>query len=598
MRQQRLFWQIFPVSLLISLGAILAISWFATSTLRTFYLEQMRSDIEARALLLEQKILDLSTTSPIKLQKFCRRAGRRAATRITVVAADGTVLADSNEDPQRMENHGQRPELLQAFSGHTGSSLRFSRTLGQDMLYVAIPLQLKSNNPPGGLRLSVPATALNAVLSSIRTKIMFGSLAVILLAAAFSIYLARRISHPLEEIKKGAEQLARGKINRFINIRDSGMSVEMSGLIRSLNQMAGQINERIHIISRQRNELEAVFSSMTEAVVAIDAEECVIRMNRAAGTMLGIDGQTVKGNPVQGLLRNPELMKMIRSTLGSNNSISEEIDLFDGRDHSALQVRVAPLQDSKQETIGALVVMNDVTRINRLENLRRDFVANVSHELKTPITAIKGYVETLLDGALDEKMDARRFLEIVSRQTNRLDAIIDDLLTLSRIEDRAKKDSIDLVHQEICQALAAAQQTCGLAAVDKNVSVDLRCPNGLKATTNLPLLEQAVINLLSNAITYSPAGSTIIFEAASHIDDFGKKTIRISVEDQGPGIAAEHLDRIFERFYRCDKARSRENGGTGLGLAIVKHIAQSHGGTVEVTSKPGQGSVFTLNLQG
>ena len=597
MRPQRLFWQIFPVSLLISMGAIAAVTWFATSTVRSFYFDQMRSDIEARALLLEQKILDLTADSPEALQKFCRRAGRRAATRITVVDADGTVLADSNEDPQRMENHGQRPELIQAFSGQAGSSLRFSHTLEQDMLYVAIPLHINSG-PPGGLRLSVPATALNTVLTSIRTKIMLGSLVVVLLAAAFSLYLARRISHPLEEIKQGAEQLARGEVDRFINIRDRGMSAEMIALIRSLNQMARQINERIRTISRQRNELEAVFSSMTEAVVAIDAEEYVIRMNRAAETLLDIDGRTIQGGPVQGLLRNPELMEKIRSTLQSNNRIAAELDLFDGREHTTLQVQVVPLQDSDQQPIGALAVMNDVTRINRLETLRRDFVANVSHELKTPITVIKGYVETLLDGAMDVREDARKFLKIVSGQTSRLDAIVDDLLTLSRIENRTRKNVIDLNLQEICPALAAAKQTCGLAAADKNITVDLHCPAELQAIANLPLLEQALINLLSNAITYSPAGSTVTLRAVSQADSTGQKTVRISVEDQGPGIAPEHLERIFERFYRCDKARSRENGGTGLGLAIVKHIAQYHGGRVEVESKPGQGSVFTLSLQG
>ncbi len=601
MRQQRLFWQIFPVSLLITMGAILAVSWFTASTLRTFYFEQTQVDIEARALLLEQKITDLSMLSARALQDFCRRTGRKAATRITVVANTGLVLADSNEHPDRMENHANRPELIRAFLGQVGSAIRYSHTLGRDMLYVAIPVSLTVNNRTirGGLRLSVPVMAIDAVLSSIRIKILLSSLIVILLAAVFSLYLARRISRPLEEIREGAEKLARGDIDRFVNIRDRGLSAEMSGLVSSMNEMAAQINERIDTISRQRNELEAVFSSMTEAVVAIDADECVIRMNRAAETLLDIEGKTVKGRPVHGLLRNPELMDMIRSTLLNNSCINAEIDRFDGQEHSILQVRAVPLQDSRQDPIGALVVMSDVTRINRLENLRRDFVANVSHELKTPITAIKGYVETLLDTALDDGENARKFLEIIARQTNRLDAIVDDLLTLSRIEERVGNNSVDLQQQEIYPPLTGAVQTCSLAAEDKNVTVTLFCDPELTALINAQLLEQAVINLLSNAINYSAARSTVIVRAEAEPGSTPreKNRIRVAVIDQGRGIAAEHLERIFERFYRCDKARSRARGGTGLGLAIVKHIAQSHGGSVEVSSQPGQGSVFTLFLQ-
>ncbi|MCW5205073.1 PAS domain-containing sensor histidine kinase, partial [Desulfobulbus sp. N2] len=288
MRRRPLFWQIFPVSLLISLCTVLAVSWFATTTFKTFYYDQMVVDIEARALLLEQKILDLVLDSPDALQDFCRQAGRRAHTRITVVGPYGAVLADSNEDPQRMEKHGKRPEITKAYSGQTGSSLRFSTTLHRDMLYVAIPLRLSSADhadKTGALRLSVPATALNTVLGTIRNRVVLASLLTILLAAVFSRQLALRISRPLEEIKRGAEQLSSGEKTRLVNPHEHGLSLEMSGLIISLNRMAEHLMERILLTCRQHNELEAVFSSMTEAVVAVDAEECVIRLNRAAGLL-------------------------------------------------------------------------------------------------------------------------------------------------------------------------------------------------------------------------------------------------------------------------------------------------------------------------
>lgn len=596
MQRRPLFWQIFPVSLLISLCTVLAVSWFATTTFKKFYYDQMVVDIEARALLLEQKILDLIMDSPGALQEFCHQAGRRAQTRITVIAPNGAVLADSNEDPQRMEKHGKRPEITKAFSGEPGSSLRFSKTLHQDMLYVAIPLQLTPVDKPGALRLSVPATALNTVLHTIRNRVFLASLLIILLAALFSRRLALRISRPLEEIKQGAEQLSSGEKTRLITLHEQGLSLEMSGLITSLNRMAEQLMKRIILTSRQHNELEAVFSSMTEAVLAVDAEECVIRLNRAAGRLFRIDPRIGKETPVQGVVRNPALMEMIRDTLRGNVCTEDKIELFDGQQRTTLEVRVVPLQDNARQPIGALMVMDDVTRIHRLENVRRDFVANVSHELKTPITVIKGYVETLLDDGVEEQ--ANTFLQIVLRQAGRLDAIIDDLLSLSRIEDTANSEeaSIDLALEELIPVLNAALQTCELKAEKKQIRLELRCPPDLKAVHNPALLEEAVINLLSNAITYSPPGSTVVVRAESRQESDKKKWVRIAVQDTGCGIQKKHLDRIFERFYRCDKARSRENGGTGLGLSIVKHIAQSHGGSVAVESQFGKGATFTLNL--
>ncbi|CAK8721312.1 histidine kinase [Candidatus Electrothrix gigas] len=595
MRPRPLFWQIFPVNLLISLCTVLAVSWYAIATFTTFYYEQMVVDIEARAVLLEQKILDLLMESPDALQEFCRQAGRRARTRITVVAPNGAVLADSDEDPQRMEQHGNRPEIIRAYSGQTGSSLRFSRTLHQKMLYVAVPLSIKSGGKLAALRLSVPATALNTVLETIGQRIFLASVLIILLAAVFSHRLARRISRPLEKIRQGAEQLSSGEKSKLVTFHECSISVEMSSLIISLNQMAEQLMERIMLTRRQHNELEAVFSSMTEAVLAVDAEECVIRMNRAAGHLFRIDPNLGKEHPVQGILRHPELMEMIRATLRHNHSTEAEIELFDGQQHIALEVRVVPLQDNVGQPVGALLVMDDVTRLNRLENVRRDFVANVSHELKTPITVIRGYVETLLDGGVDAHKDRKNFLQIVLRQTGRLDAIIDDLLSLSRIENKVGEPDalLDFTLENLNPALLAALQTCAFKADEKQIRLELHCPPDLRVVHNPALLEEAVINLLNNAITYSPVGATVIVRAEVQ-QDGGK--LLIGVQDKGCGIRKEHLDRIFERFYRCDKARSRESGGTGLGLSIVKHIAQSHGGTVEVESQFGRGSTFFLKL--
>jgi two-component system phosphate regulon sensor histidine kinase PhoR len=255
-----------------------------------------------------------------------------------------------------------------------------------------------------------------------------------------------------------------------------------------------------------------------------------------------------------------------------------------------------PLHDGSGRNIGVLVVMNDVTRLRRLENIRRDFVANVSHELKTPITSIKGYVETLLDGAIDNKEDAARFLGIVVKQTNQLYAIIEDLLSLSRIEKQSEDGEVALSIGNLHQILAEAVQTCQMKASEKNIRISINCPEKLQINMNATLLEQAVVNLVVNAIKYSDAGSEVIVAAEEKTQDDGTSRVVISVRDFGIGIAKKHLPRLFERFYRSDKARSRKLGGTGLGLSIVKHIAQAHGGDVSVQSQEGQGSTFFISL--
>jgi two-component system, OmpR family, phosphate regulon sensor histidine kinase PhoR len=331
-------------------------------------------------------------------------------------------------------------------------------------------------------------------------------------------------------------------------------------------------------------------------VVAIDADKKIIRMNQAATALFTLPSEVVKGKAVQGVIRNAYLLEMIDLTLAHNTQQEQKITLFNGTDPIILQTHAVPLRDEDNQSMGVLLVMNDLTKLNRLENIRQDFVANVSHELKTPITAIKGYVETLLEGALEDQANARRFLDIVARQSNRLDAIVDDLLTLSRIEDTSNKNNIILTVDRIAPALKNAIQVCADHADKKDIVVQIDCDQDLMAPINQPLLEQALINLLENAIAYSPSGARISLRCCSSRTMQGEEFLHISVIDNGPGIAKEHLPRLFERFYRCDKARGRDQGGTGLGLAIVKHIAQAHQGTVEVESTPGSGSTFTITL--
>ncbi len=596
MKNIRLFRQIFIAALLIIIPSIFATTWYGTRMIQSFYYQEMQRDIGDRALLLRPHILQMLSGSSEKLQEFCRQTGRTATTRITVIDGDGTVLADSNENPAQMDNHGTRPEIRTAMTGTTGSSLRFSKTLNQNMLYVAIPLH--TDRPRAGvLRLSVPATTLNAVLSKIHREILLGALFIALVAGGLSYFLAHRISRPLEEMRRGAERLASGKTNQPIVIHETNVSKEMAELARSLNHMAEQINKRINIIVQQRNELEAVFTSMTDGVLAIGTDHQIIRINKAAAEIFSIDSRNVRNKPFEGVLRNRLLQQFISQALDSETIDEQDLVLIENGRQITLRTHAVPLFDGEKKRMGILVIMNNLTRINQLENMRQDFVANVSHELKTPITAIRGYVETLLDGALNQPDDAGKFLQIIDRQGARLDAIVDDLLILARIEDNAEKNAIVLQLEKISPILEAAVQTCMAQAEQKKITVNLECPASLEGRVNRPMLEQAIINLLTNAITYSPEKKTVELRAEQQTTK-GRKIIRISLQDQGPGISTEQQKRIFERFYRCDKARSREHGGTGLGLSIVTHIAGSHRGTVEVESVLGRGSTFTLILPG
>lgn len=594
MKNRRLLWHLFPANLLITLGAVLALSWFGSASVRNFYFHEIQHGLESRARIIEQHIADLLLSSPVLLQNYCKQAGRKAATRITVVSPAGKVLADSSEDPAKMENHANRPELKTALEGSVGSSTRFSRTLGENMLYVAIPLFHKERII-GALRLSVPMVSLDSVLQSIHLRVLVVCLFVILAASVLTMLVARRISRPLELMKYEAEQMTRGEKVKLLSLDPGGLSAEVASLATALNRMAKNINERMRIITVQRNELETVFAGMTEMVMAIDAEKRILRINRSAAALFYLSPDDVQGKLMHGVIRNKDLHKIVDQVIADGRQVKKDIVLLVGPDKVYLHTNAVPLHDEKNNPIGVLVVMNDTTRLHKLENLRRDFVANVSHELKTPITSIQGYVETLLDGALENMEDARRFLEIIAKQSSRLDAIIDDLLMLSRIEQKTDRDDLTLVSERLKPILESAVMTCLPQAREKEITIDVQCPENLRAAVNPNLIEQAVMNLLKNAVMYSPEKSGITVKANLSTSAHAERVV-ITVEDHGIGIAVEHLERLFERFYRCDKGRSKEQGGTGLGLSIVKHIAMAHGGSVSVTSQPGKGSVFTITL--
>ena len=453
--------------------------------------------------------------------------------------------------------------------------------------YVAEPLY-DNGKVIGVTRISIPMLKIEHTLQNMRSGLVLSMLFVFLAAAALSVIVSRRISRPLEIMRHGAKRFAQGDLTTPLVISNTD---EIGALATSLNTMAVQLNERIRTVNRQRHEQEAVLSSMIEGVVAFDKDERVLKMNLAGGRLLGVDAEKALGRHLQEVVRNRDLQLFVRAILTSWTPQEGEIVLRD-KGERFMQTHGTVLEDEDHQRIGVLVVMNDVTSLRRLENVRRDFVANVSHELRTPITSIKGFVETLLDGSINDPEDARHFLDIIARHTNRLDAIIDDLLSLSRIEQGGEVAG-GIVYEEtdVCLVINAALQSCQQRAEAKSIRVTRQLPDCCLAVINVVLLEQAIVNLIDNAIKYSDPKSEILATLQCATDE-----VTISIHDNGTGIAPEHLPRLFERFYRIDNGRSRKQGGTGLGLAIVKHIAQAHHGTVTVESTLGEGSTFTIHL--
>ncbi len=586
-KRKRLIWQIYPSFLLITIISVTAVSWYAARAFRHFYYEQTANDLNARGRLLVKQITHyLTPMNQEAVDQICKETGRKSLTRITVVLENGRVIGDTDWNPRQMDNHANRPEIVSARSGRIGTAVRFSDTLGKNMMYVAIPI------PPSGpvsavLRTSVSVSSVDREVRYIQLQIVLGGVLIALVIAGISLYVTSRLSRPLVEMKRGAVQFAEGNLKHRLPFPESE---EMAELAEALNRMAAQLDDRIRIIIEQRNELETVLSSMEEGVIAIDKGERVLNMNQAAAHMFQIDATDIHGKILQEIIRNTEMHRLIVKALSEDTSASRDITLYQNGER-ILNAHTTPLRGADENRIGTLVVLKDVTHVRKLETMRRDFVANVSHEIKTPLTAIKGFVETLHQGSIDRPDEAERFLGIIEKHANRLSAIIDDLLKLSRIEQEDEGKKISLERGPIKGIIQSAIQVCQSKADAKQIAVHFSCEDGIQASVDSHLIEQAAVNLMDNAIKYSEKESDIRVEVKSSGEE-----ILICFQDHGIGIPKEHLPRLFERFYRVDKARSRKLGGTGLGLSIVKHIAQVHGGRLTVESTPGKGSTFCIFL--
>jgi two-component system phosphate regulon sensor histidine kinase PhoR len=587
MGRRPLVWHLFPAYVVVTLAALLVITVYASRTFREFQRAQLVDSLTAQARLGARHYAHmLETREDYGIQALCDRLAEDTMAHVSLVNTAGEVVADSQAEATVLDNWGNLPEVEQALDGRLGQNIRSERSTGEEHLYVAAPA-LIGRMPVGAVRFSVSTTALEARLADVHRHVVLVGLAVAVVAALLSYLLAWRISKPLNAIRHGAQEFARGNLGRRLAIPETQ---EFASLAEALNLMAAQLSNRIQAEVQQRAQQEALLSSMVEGVLAVDSDGRLLSINEAAARLFGVAATATQGRALAEVIRNPALHAFVAQTLDSDEPVEGELNLSE-RSGTILQAHGTMLRAVDGQRMGVVVVLNDVTRLRRLEQLRRDFVANVSHELRTPVTAIKGFIETLLDGPLDDAEEARHFMSIVARQADRLNAIIEDLLTLSRTEQEAGRAEITLQPERLASVLHAASEMCGSQAVAKDVRVEVDCPADLRARVNVPLLEQAVVNLLDNAVKYSEPGGRVVLSGARHDGE-----VVITVRDTGCGIAPEHLPRLFERFYRVDKARSRQLGGTGLGLAIVKHIAQSHDGSVSVESTPGEGSEFSIHL--
>jgi two-component system phosphate regulon sensor histidine kinase PhoR len=588
MARKRIFYYIFPYYLLIILLTLFASAWYATVLLKDFYFIHVQEEIETRAKIVEQDIISIMKSGKLaELENYCVNFSGLSKSRITIIAPDGKVLADSLEDPAKMENHSGRVEIAEAMEGRTGRSVRYSPTLHQNMMYVAMPLPAAEGEKTTVLRIAASVKLIDMTLREVYKNIIIAGIIIAIFAILLSIVVSRHISNPILELEKGAANFAKGDFSRKLAVADIDEIGELAG---SMNYMADELNRRMREILEQRNRQNAILSSMMEGVIAVDAEGRLIGMNRSAAALLKAP-DACEGRFFQEVVRNAALQNFIDAVLSEKQTVEKELSFFDSEQHH-LYVRGTVLNDPEGGCIGALLVMNDITRLKKLENLRSEFVANVSHEIKTPLTAIKASVETLLDTDAG-KEETAQLLKIIGRHTERLTSIVDDILSLSKLENEKQRDAGEFSETLLENVIEAALADCREKAEQKQISFVVNCNKSIVGVMNSSLIEQALVNLIDNAIKYSEPGSSV--EIGSSREN-GK--IMLSVQDHGCGISEKHLSRVFERFYRVDKARSRKLGGTGLGLSIVKHIANVHGGKVEVESAVGKGSKFTIILPG
>ncbi len=529
----------------------------------------------------------LLSLSPGQIDPIADHLGEQCGARVTVVGDDGVVAGDSSiplSSVPLMENHGDRPEILEAVATGIGNSIRYSNTLETDMAYVAVPF--RTERARGVVRVALPLQQFQWIESHI-WKIVLAALGIgLVLSAVLSWGTERLVSRPIERMTEVARRQAAGDLTVTAS---APTHVELSSLAAALNEMAAQSKERLSQIREENAQLEAVLSGMAEGVMVTSAEGRILMVNPAFKRMMDVDAWCLNKRPIE-VVRNHDLQSVVESVIDSAPSLREDavIDLTLEWSQRIFQVHLTPIRIGEQ-LHGVVAVFHDMTELRRLEQVRKDFVANVSHELRTPLTSIKGYVETLLDGAMEDSDALRRFMTSIQHHADRLQALVEDLLQLSRIESGRYEVEftachLDRVSERVAEIFAKQIDR-------KQLVFSLRFETDKPARGDPELMERALSNLVDNAVKYTEKSGSIAIRTVEKDDE-----IILSVADTGPGIPSDALPRIFERFFRVDRARSRALGGTGLGLAIVRHTMELLNGKAWVESRLGEGATFYLSL--
>jgi two-component system phosphate regulon sensor histidine kinase PhoR len=541
---------------------------------------QLLSDIFSTSL--------IDSSSLTKIDSLTDELSKRIQGRITIIDKQGKVLGDSYESGEAlfgMENHRDRPEVALALLDKPGKSIRYSYTIKEEMLYIAFPIKYRGEIT-GVARLALPLTELRHQQNMILNIVFLGLVAAFLFSLGLSFGFANRVSKPLRKMMQIGKSMSGGDFTRRIKIKTRDEIGKLGGI---LNQMSDELSQKIAQISLEKSQLDSVLSSMLEGLLAVDSSGKVLLVNKALGQILNLDS-SFYGRPYYEAIRNPELNQFIQEVLTDPKEKAKEVSFFHPEERDFM-VQSALVEQKKKGSISLLFVFHDISELKKTERVRKDFVANVSHELRTPLTSIKGFVEALRDGAINDPEKSLQFLSIIAQHTDRMNKIVTDLLRLSSIESKdfvLKIESLFLKEllDEICSTLKSLSE-------EKSQTLEINLPSpDLKVLADRHWITQALTNLVDNAVKYTPEKGKIQIEAR----DKGE-SVEIAVLDNGIGIPQKDLHRIFERFYRVDKGRSRESGGTGLGLSIVKHIIEAHGRKVEVKSQEGRGSEFSFSLR-
>jgi two-component system, OmpR family, phosphate regulon sensor histidine kinase PhoR len=585
---RKLFWKLALTFLALLLSVLLAVDFLAERTVRTSYETGGYQKLQALSSALLLQPLRLSTIPPqtpedaAALRDWVDRAASVGA-RVTIIASDGTVLADSSSDTTTMESHAQRPEVIQALQSGEGRATRDSVSVKRALLYYA-----KREEQPGGkvllIRLALPMDGIDEALAKFRTRLWSWSILILLLAGAVALFISRSYADRIERLREFSRRVAEGD---FRPLPSDGKGDTLEALGGSLNQTAERLDRTIRTLTEERNLSSAILGSMVEGVAVVNGAERLVFANPGFAEILGLDVPPVAGSSLLEIVRQRELIDAVRRVLAGEPRVESEIVTGTLRQHF-FAATVASVRAG--ETSGAVIVLHDITALRKLERIRRDFVANVSHEFRTPLTAIQGFSETLIAGAINDPNNRDRFLGIILDHSRRLARLTEDLLRLSEMD--AERMELEIRRVGVSQLVESCYETAQRRATEKGLNLSLQLPTSLPDIAgDARRLQEVLQNLLDNAIQYTLAGGKIVLSAEAKNEE-----VILTVADTGIGIPQSDQPRIFERFYRVDAARSREAGGTGLGLAIAKHLIEAHGGLLWVESEIGVGSQFHFSV--